>query len=799
MVTRNFAKYIAAAFLAAACTVQSPEQLQAPTESEPVAFSTGSLRVATVEFDDSLLSLIEEELAGGGLPTKSAPLSSVMEELGIRSMERLFPVGGAYEALHRKAGLHRFYIVRFAGQQPVTKAVTDLRSVPGILSVTPPRKIHHRAFFDDPQLANHQWHLVNEDYPEADIHVLDVWKKYTVGNRNVVVAVMDEALALNHPDLKDNLWDDGRGHHGYNPFEQNFDLSWTGNLADGHGTHVAGIIGATNNNKIGVSGIAGGDYAKGIPGVRLMSCQIYLSTNAEQDAWWDYLDEIGEDEDISAPRAFVWSAEHGAVISQNSWGYSADMDDNGTVTREEREYFKSLTLDDFPALKKAIQYFIDYAGCDPSGNQRPDAPMKGGLVFFAAGNEGHYNVDYDPICCSNDKIISVGAFDMDGSAAYYSQYGNWVDVAAPGGGSMGDIWSTLPLEKTSIGYGGRGWMGTSMACPHATGVAALIVSYFGRQGFTADDARDIFLSGLGSRVGTASRPVGKRLNALASFEYGADNYPAGGMDADTPQPPYLQLDESSKEVKAHEVVTVGINAYDPNGDAFTFSCSPGSDAVTFDEDTYTLTITGYNAQPGTYTAVVTARDAGGLESSASLTYTLLPNHAPIALGEVDNILLTGLQKVPHVELDGLFTDPDGETPVVSASTGDTCIGLDVSDNRISIHPKGYGVAEVTISATDFLKESAQITFLVAVVDPSQPVTVQDEVVSTEAVIRIGTEKPVDVSLSAYSSTGALVKSAQLSASAFSPIRLDMSGFAPGRYTVVLTYGGNTYRVRVVKY
>jgi len=86
-----------------------------------------------------------------------------------------------------------------------------------------------------------------------------------------------------------------------------------------------------------------------------------------------------------------------------------------------------------------------------------------------------------------------------------------------------------------------------------------------------------------------------------------------------------------------------------------------------------------------------------------------------------------------------------------------------------------------------------------VVDPSQPVTVQDEVVSTEAVIRIGTEKPVDVSLSAYSSTGALVKSAQLSASAFSPIRLDMSGFAPGRYTVVLTYGGNTYRVRVVKY
>ena len=94
----------------------------------------------------------------------------------------------------------------------------------------------------------------------------------------------------------------------------------------------------------------------------------------------------------------------------------------------------------------------------------------------------------------------------------------WVDIAAPGGGSGSTcIWSTLPTAvEDGSGYGGETWMGTSMACPHASGVAALIVSYFGGPGFTAADARDILLHGLGGTIG-GNKPVGKKLDALSSF------------------------------------------------------------------------------------------------------------------------------------------------------------------------------------------------------------------------------------------------------------------------------------------
>jgi gliding motility-associated-like protein len=225
---------------------------------------------------------------------------------------------------------------------------------------------------------------------------------------------------------------------------------------DDHGTHVAGIIAAVTNNGTGVAGIAGG--SGGGNGIRLMSCQIFEGDNSAQD--------IGE--------AITYAADNGAVICQNSWGY----DKAGEYNQSELD---------------AIQYFIDYAGKDSKENARPGTKMQGGIVIFAAGNDGSDDHWYPAYL---DYVTAVSAIGYTGKRAHYSNYGSWVDIAAPGGdsnhGRYGTILSTLPTNssyspKEGAGYG---WMqGTSMACPHVSGVAALVLSKYGNPGYTPDMLR----------------------------------------------------------------------------------------------------------------------------------------------------------------------------------------------------------------------------------------------------------------------------------------------------------------------
>jgi gliding motility-associated-like protein len=164
------------------------------------------------------------------------------------------------------------------------------------------------------------------------------------------------------------------------------------------------------------------------------------------------------------------------VICQNSWGYK---EENANVNSD----------------SEAINYFINNAGKQPDGSARPGTKMKGGIVIFAAGNENssgrHYPAYYN-------FVTSVSAIGYDGKRAYYSNYGTWVDIAAPGGDAYhgmngGVILSTIPTNSTytykqGTGYG---WMqGTSMACPHVSGVAALILSKYGSENYTPDMLRN---------------------------------------------------------------------------------------------------------------------------------------------------------------------------------------------------------------------------------------------------------------------------------------------------------------------
>ncbi len=768
--------YIVCPLVLAACTAVNKDDIAQPA---PAAEEIGpAYNLATVQFDDQLTALVEEALAQGSVQTKSAPLDAVLQELGVESLERVFPYAGEFEERTRREGLHRFYHVQFRADVPETKAAEGLAAVPGVLYARTNHRIYRRAF-NDPYFSN-QWHYVSSN--GADINVQKVWDTYTKGKSSVIVCVVDEPVDPTHEDLKDNLWKDASGHTGYNFARSSYNLSIRSEYGEGdvgHGTHVAGTIGAVNNNGKGVCGIAGGDYAAGIPGVRIQSCAIFSGQK--------YAD------DEQTANAIKWGADHGAVISQNSWGYSADgwVDGNqdGVVSSKELSEFKKNTITIVPDIKEAIDYFIKYAGCDNQGNQLPDSPMKGGLVIFAAGNE---NIDHD-IISKYEPVIAVGATNVSNQKASYSNYGNWVDVAAPGGNgntAANSIWSTLPRDAyiSTTGYGGTDWAGTSMACPHVSGVAALIVSYFGGQGFTADRCKEILFGGLGNTIG-GSKPVGKKLDALAAFQYGIQS--DGGEEA-----PQIIFSENNLQVKAHQRRTINVLA---TGKATIRCTDTGSKALTFDAASGEITIVGRAAAAGSYQAKFAATSPSGLEGTATLSYILLPNHAPVVAKTPENIRHKSLTAATTLVLSEYFEDQDGEELDCTISIADETVAYSsVSGGKVNLYSRSLGVTDVTLAATDGLGEKASVSFKLAVTDPSQPIRAHSNVISTTMVIDINADSEVPVEVTVYNANGQIALRQTRQGDVFHPVQLDLTSLSPGRYTLTLSYNGSGYALGFVK-
>lgn len=465
----------------------------------------------------------------GQVTTKIKSLDSAVALMKITHIERTFPDAGKYEERTRREGLHLWYDIWFSEKLASTRVAENIGLIDAIQVAVPilktvPTTISDQIEFDfhthiastnapflfNDEYLNKQWSYNNLggktwQVANADIRLFDIWQEYN-GHPDIIISVVDGGIATDHPDLKDNIWinpreiadngvdDDNNGYiddiHGYN-FVSNTSLI----TSHRHGTHVAGIIAAINNNVIGVSGIAGGN-GKHNSGVKLMNSQIFEHPNG------NYLRDVISD-NIGA--AIKYGADNGAIISQNSWGYAVNENTRSYTGVTQKSYID-------PAHKAAIDYFIKYAGCDNEGNQLPNSPMKGGMVLFAVGNNGSYNprvaapADYE-------KVIAVTAIGSDYKKPIYANYGEYVDICAPGGTSNSEegIFSTTIPECGNYEFR----YGTSMACPHVAAVAALVIQKhgIGKLGFTPKMLEEILLT-------TAYDVGGYNPNYIGQLGYG---------------------------------------------------------------------------------------------------------------------------------------------------------------------------------------------------------------------------------------------------------------------------------------
>jgi len=419
-------------------------------------------------------NLVEDQkLKISGQETPEEKLESIEEkkaESGVIKAKNVLEVQDAPES-------SEFVLYETDGRKSVEEMIRIFKSLPEVAHVEPNLVFHATEVVPNDTYYPEMWNLKKIEMEKA-------WD-LTEGSNNVIVAVVDTGVDYGHEDFASRMFVDG-----YDFVTCEWISSFSGRCIDGytrerdadpmddagHGTHVAGTIGAVTNNSLGVSGINWN--------VKIMPIKV--------------LNHGGDGMETDIVDGIKYATDRGADIINLSLAgnYSCDSDS---------------------VYQEAINYALN----------------AGVTVIAAAGNDNKDAAEYIPANCNG--VIAVAASGPDDERASYSNYGELVDLAAPGGNNCD---GTAPKCIRSTGFNKNDpsvlhhyysfKQGTSMACPHVAGVAALMKAV--NHNLRPDEIEALLKNNTDPFVNPPDQPIGTgRLNAFKALSAigGVEFCPAG--------------------------------------------------------------------------------------------------------------------------------------------------------------------------------------------------------------------------------------------------------------------------------
>ncbi|MCH8063125.1 MAG: S8 family serine peptidase [Chloroflexi bacterium] len=692
-----------------------------------------------VRFSDAVTKSLDDSALATGT-TGHPALDQLGKRHDVVGIHQQFPGVGPQVLQGRELDLSGWHKIQFADSVDVEAVAKEYKSLLQVED-SQPIGIHaidvmpNDSFFKDNGALPDQWFL--DQANDVDMDGPEAWDIET-GDESIIVAVLDTGVRYFHKDLgganasfadptnvDGNVWvnlaemngiagfdDDGNGYEddelgwdfvdGIVPCSPGEDCSTEDNDPrdfDGHGTHVAGIIGALNNNGYATASAAGG-WGNGTleaagNGVKIMSLRIGWSAPNGAFVGMDF-----------AAQALVYAVENGATLANGSWGSS-----------------------NTGGIAAAMDFFT----------------ASGGLFFNAAGNG---NSDTPPYLGTRSDVISVASTDEVDGKSSLSDFGSWVDIAAPGTSilSLYHVSSDPGTDYVAV------LDGTSMASPNALAVAALIWSR--NPGLAAADVKqalfdsseniDALNPGFVGLLGAGRVNAFNAVSTVVPPQGTLDVTPLGDLESSGPQggpfsPP-------SQEYTVTNTGSTGIdwtlsktqNWVSPLSVAG-FLSAGASDTVTVSINSNANSLT-----PGNYNDIVTFTNVtNGLgNTSRNVTLTVLPSQGTMDVTPLEGLESSGPQGGPFspqsqqytvtntggTGIDWTFSktqnwvSPFSVAGFLSAGASDT-VTVSINSNANSLTPGNYNDTVTFTNVTNGLgNTSRNVTLTVANVNDAPQIT-----------------------------------------------------------------------------